>query len=79
MLVIQIGLSGMDYLTFKTVPTIHKDTLLDILFPRIIICHKEVFNIGNPELRELITGMKENRDTNIPAIVMKSVTLSQCP
>ena len=58
MLVIQIGLSGMDYLAFKTVPTIHKDTLLDIFFPRIVICLKEAFNIDNSELRQLITGIK---------------------
>ena len=37
MLVIQIGLSVMDYLAFKTVPTIHKDKLMDFLFPRIVI------------------------------------------
>ena len=61
MLLIQIGNSLNEYLAFRTVATLHVETLDDIVLPNIVICQEKSYNI---QLSELMHGIREETKTD---------------
>ena len=58
MLLIQIGISLNEYFAFKTVATLHTETLENIILPNIVICHEKSYNI---QVEELIHGIRAEK------------------
>ena len=60
MFLIQIGVSVTEYLAFKTVTSIHAQTLADISIPHIVICHEKSYDIPSNQIGELVTGFEDD-------------------
>ena len=60
MLLIQIGISLNEYFAFKTVATLHTETLENIILPNIVICHEKSYNI---QVEELVHGIRVDKKT----------------
>ena len=65
MLLLQIFMSCSEYLSFKTIPTIQKYKLQDVLFPDLMICHKTPFDTSKRNIKSLYTGLQYRSNVSI--------------